>query len=189
MIKKWQSSEIEELKKLADEKTNKELANMFNVTLDSIEGILNRQKIKRKNRQAHSIVINVKEIEYKIDSNNCWICTSHKANNCNGIAYPRVTRNGKVQTVAKFMFLKYKGQLPEGHLIRHKCDNPLCINPEHLETGTHEDNMRDKVERNRCASLKGSDNPSAKLTEDKVLEIRKLLLNNSRHYVAKLYNY
>lgn len=61
----------------------------------------------------------------------------------------------------------------DGKVIRHKCDNPSCVNPEHLEPGTNADNQRDKVERNRQA--KGSRNGRAKLTDDDVRCIRELL--------------
>lgn len=39
--------------------------------------------------------------------------------------------------------------IPDGMVIRHKCDNPPCINPEHLEIGTHADNMADMFSRGR----------------------------------------
>lgn len=45
------------------------------------------------------------------------------------------------------------GDLANGRLCLHSCDNPRCINPEHLRWGTHADNMRDKVERGRSGEL------------------------------------
>lgn len=51
-----------------------------------------------------------------------------------------------------------------GKVIRHTCDNPRCINPEHLLIGTQRDNVQDRVERNRSYSI---------LTPDKVVFIRK----------------
>lgn len=67
---------------------------------------------------------------------------------------------------------KAKGQIPEGMLVRHKCDNRSCVNPEHLEVGTNIDNMRDMVERGRSA--KGSRHSQSKFTEQQVKEIRSL---------------
>ena len=56
------------------------------------------------------------------------------------------------------------GVIPEGHLVRHKCDNPPCMNPDHLETGTHSDNRRDMLERNRPEYPTGPDHPASKLS-------------------------
>jgi hypothetical protein len=55
-------------------------------------------------------------------------------------------------------------------IIRHQCNNPSCVNPEHLLPGTVQDNMNDKVNANRQS--KGANHGTAKLTETQVLEIR-----------------
>ena len=75
------------------------------------------------------------------------------------------------------------GLLPgdiEGVIIRHKCDNMACVNPDHLEPGSHADNMRDMVERGRSAM--GVRNSKAKLTPEQVAEIRRLFVPQSTEY-------
>lgn len=64
--------------------------------------------------------------------------------------------------------------VPDGVHVRHKCDRTCCVNPEHLETGTHQDNMRD-----RAARLRGS----RKLDPEKVREIRRLISAGHTHEV------
>lgn len=67
----------------------------------------------------------------------------------------------------------HKGPIPSGAVIRHKCDNPACVNPEHLVAGTHLDNMADKVRRGRAAGAgKGEKHWKASMTEEWVLAIR-----------------
>jgi hypothetical protein len=61
----------------------------------------------------------------------------------------------------------------KGQIIRHKCDTPACIEPTHLLTGTNEDNVRDKMQRNRQA--RGQAVASAVLTIDKVRDIKSRL--------------
>ena len=58
----------------------------------------------------------------------------------------------------------------EGKVVRHTCDNPQCVNPAHLVLGTQQDNIRDKVERDR--QQKGEAVPNSKLTAERVLAIR-----------------
>lgn len=60
--------------------------------------------------------------------------------------------------------------VPEGNLIRHKCRNRHCVNPEHLETGTSKDNKADQI---RDGTMpKGETIGTSKLTEEQVKEIR-----------------
>lgn len=58
----------------------------------------------------------------------------------------------------------------DGLVVRHSCDNKLCCNPFHLSTGTHADNVVDRVRRGRSAV--GEGNGRHKLTESEVREIR-----------------
>lgn len=46
----------------------------------------------------------------------------------------------------------FRGQIPDGNFVCHHCDNKLCINPDHLFTGTHQDNLNDAVSKGRMCS-------------------------------------
>lgn len=56
------------------------------------------------------------------------------------------------------------GEIGDGLILRHSCDNPRCCNPHHLTPGTHQDNMDDAVARQRTA--RGAAHPKTKLTEE-----------------------
>jgi hypothetical protein len=130
-----------------------------------------------------------KEIEYKILPNGCWECTSHSANN-GGIGYPQIARNGKHYRLSRYMYEKHIGEIPENMMVRHKCDNRLCINPDHLELGTHKDNMRDMIERGRSVACgkHGSAPVRAKLNEGMIIDIRNRLAKKEKQKdIAKIY--
>jgi len=62
------------------------------------------------------------------------------------------------------------GPIPDGMLCMHKCDNPACVNPNHLTIGTSLDNLHDMATKGRAS--RGEKRWCAKLTEDAVREIR-----------------
>lgn len=91
-------------------------------------------------------------------------------------------RNENAHRVAWFLT---HNRMPNG-LVRHTCDNPPCVNPNHLLEGTHADNAHDMVERNRQS--KGEHRPSAKLSEGAVRAIRRLVNDGvSRNTLAAMY--
>ena len=105
----------------------------------------------------------------------CWEWKRSK----NIYGYGTLKVNGKTVTAHKTAYELFVGEVPDGLLVLHSCDNPSCINPAHLHVGTQSDNMKECYERGRSSikpvSLKGEKNGSAKLTSADVNEIRKML--------------
>ena len=85
--------------------------------------------------------------------------------------YPRVKWNGRSIPAGRLvMILLYGAETINGKHVLHHCDNPGCVNPEHLYIGDFFQNMQDKVTRGR--NPRGLDNPNAKLSDEQVAEIR-----------------
>lgn len=90
-----------------------------------------------------------------IHQDDCWIWTG-----CvNSDGYPKLSRKRVDGTYSsnikghRYVYQCVKGEIPEGFVIRHKCDNPLCLNPDHLEVGTPTDNARDRQLRRRTHNV------------------------------------
>jgi hypothetical protein len=71
-------------------------------------------------------------------------------------------------------------------LVCHTCDNPPCVNPDHLFIGTHKDNMDDMVSKGK--NKKGTNNGRHKLNNNMIKEIKKLYPIKSMPTLAKMYN-
>ena len=96
----------------------------------------------------------------------CWLWTGPVDES--GYGRFRIGRS-KVR-VHRLSYEMHCDAIPAGMVVRHRCDVPGCVNPDHLEIGTPSDNVQDKVARGRQA--RGERLPSVKLTEEDVRSIK-----------------
>lgn len=99
---------------------------------------------------------------------NCWIWLGHTMTGGYGIYGKKKERIG----AHRMAWIFTNGSIPSGMNICHKCDNKICVNPEHLFLGTTLDNVRDMIQKGRRVGHRGETSPSAKLTGVRVERIR-----------------
>lgn len=94
----------------------------------------------------------------------------------NGHGYGRFRFMGKDDRSHRVSWMLTYGEIPDKLFVLHKCDNPKCVNPNHLFLGTQLENMQDMTRKGRGKPFVGigEKNPRAKLKKEDVLEIRNL---------------
>lgn len=128
----------------------------------------------------------------KGDKSECW--NWHGRSNQHGYGTTRTggTYNRKQLLAHRLSYTFYVGEIPEGFLICHTCDNRKCVNPNHLFLGTHQDNCDDKINKGRHlpSIRRGSSHGMAILNESSVLQIRELYRTKqkSRKELAEMFN-
>lgn len=105
------------------------------------------------------------------DANGCWLWQA----GTQGFGYGKF-EYGEEQYAHRVAWLLLVGPIPAGMILRHTCDVPPCVNPDHLIPGTQKQNVRDCYARKRNAPTprrRGEEHHAAKLTEHTVREIRR----------------
>lgn len=98
-----------------------------------------------------------------------------------GIGYGRLRVGRKLVLAHRHAYELAMGEIPDGMIVCHRCDNPSCCNPDHLFLGSQMDNMSDRSGKGRYGSqARGTDNGAAKLTDVDVAEIRRLVSSGAK---------
>lgn len=80
-----------------------------------------------------------------VPESGCWIWTGHIRTN----GYGAMSIKSKLQYAHRISWELHNGPIPEGLFVLHKCDNPPCVNPDHLFIGTQKDNLQDAFKKGR----------------------------------------
>jgi hypothetical protein len=76
----------------------------------------------------------------------CWLWTGHKDPN----GYGRIAMGRELlEKSHRMSYMIHKGPIPKGLVVMHICDNPPCVNPDHLQIGTNADNLNDSYKKGR----------------------------------------
>jgi len=112
----------------------------------------------------------------KIDKKGCWIFTGPLDKDGYGMF-----GNGPLFRSNRASFILFKGEIPQGQWVLHKCDEKSCFNPDHLYLGDVKQNVKDAVERgqhprgpNPKKALPHEKNGNSKLKLEQVVKIREL---------------
>lgn len=113
---------------------------------------------------------------YEVDENGCWNWTGRIIKQGDEYSPPygaiSLTKNTKL-FIHRLAYAYHTGAEPGALVVRHMCDNTLCMNPDHLTTGTHDENMRDRQARGRTA--RGRQIKDGQLTERDIMTVLSML--------------
>jgi hypothetical protein len=144
-----------------------------------------KQKAARIRWQKHAIPLTVRfwsKVEI-CGLDECWLWFGSLPST--GHAYGRFNLKGTSGLAHRVAFYLSRGYINQSLHVLHTCDNPPCCNPTHLWQGTHQQNMKDRNLKLRCAVLRGSQNGHAKLSEAEVIEIwKKFEIGQSQIQIA-----
>lgn len=179
---KLTNDQVKEIRENPHDKCLNCLARQFGVSFQQISRIKHNERwtqLVEKETEEDNFwkrAVHEKKV-IREDLGECWETIRNKM---------QFSYNGKAMLSHRVAYTITKGEIPKGMVIRHKCDNSKCINPEHLELGSQQENIQDKVKRGRVPS--GDKHMNAKLTNIVALEIYNFKGTQSLSETARQYN-
>ena len=135
------------------------------------------------------------------DANECWEWSGYITKN--GYGQTKIGgRNGKLMQAHRLSWMVNVGEIKDNLHVLHKCDNRMCVNPNHLFLGTNQDNINDRVSKNRSSRwvkyASRDQHPACKFKQsdvNKMVDLRvagykvkdiATIFNTSRDHVSRL---
>lgn len=123
------------------------------------------------------------KVNKEVDTD-CWEWSAAKST----FGYGRFKVKGKLESPHRISYELSYGKIPKGLFVCHTCDNPSCVNPDHLFSGTRSDNMKDCASKGRLPicnvntrkQVRGEGSKQSSLTEKDVLDIRRRLAEGEK---------
>jgi len=141
-----------------------------------IRSMITYHPSKKRNRTYTRLSLEERFWKYVQKGPDCWIWTSKSRANFGYGVINLGGRNGKIERAHRVSWMLHNGAIPDGIFVLHRCDVPLCVNPDHLFLGTRDDNNKDmsKKGRARGPSFNRAEHPMTKLSDSDVSKIREL---------------
>ena len=86
---------------------------------------------------------------YTVAESGCWEWTATRNRQGYGVVCLAIDKRPTGIPAPRLQWMHFHGEIPDGMVIMHTCDNPCCVNPEHLRLGSQGDNMRDCISKGR----------------------------------------
>lgn len=124
------------------------------INRETLRSFMHGNRMERRPR-IYATALSVEERLLKMVSINadtgCWdVPALHE------FGYGMLSVNGKPDVAHRWSWRVYRGEIPKGKMICHHCDNPSCINPDHLFLGTQKDNMSDAARKGRLGKRRAA---------------------------------
>lgn len=86
--------------------------------------------------------------------------------------YGEIWQDGKNALVHRVAWEVTNGPIPEGLVVRHLCNNPICCNPNHLAVGTQKENIADRDRAGRANPVRGEKHPHSRYSDETIQAVR-----------------